>query len=106
MRKRILRSALTLLVLIGIAATVVAHDDSAPRSDARCEHGFAGELPCHEIDLLSFLSLSELDEMLETGATFINDIWGWTNPESRKDYVLLGMTEGLAIVDVSKPKRP
>ena len=75
MNIRTLRSVLSLLVLIGIAATVVAHDDSAPRSDAECEHGFAGEFPCREIDLLSFLPMSELDRVLDTGATFINDIW-------------------------------
>ena len=106
MRTRIFRSALSLLALTAIAATVFADDDSAPRSDARCNSGFAGQFPCREIDLLSFLSLSELDGLLETGATFINDIWGWTDPKTKRDYVLLGMREGLAIVDVSKPKRP
>jgi choice-of-anchor B domain-containing protein len=122
--KQVLRFVLPLLALCGVAATVVAHDDepfdnhdqqslssaytaqmaaansNAPLSHAPCVRGFAGEFPCDKIDLLSFVPLSAL------GGTWINDIWGWTDPETKRDYALVGMLEGLAIVDIADPKRP
>ena len=50
------------------------------RSYAACERGLAGEeFPCENVELLSFVSWEDL------GATGdLNDIWGWTDPETKR----------------------
>ena len=79
-----------------------AHEDSnAPRGFAPCIRGEAAKtFACDRVDMLSHLTLGDL------GLTFGNDIWGWTDPQTRKDYALMGGGEGTVIVDISDPKRP
>lgn len=84
----------------GHIAAMAAPNSNAPMSSAPCVRGYAGEFPCSKIDLLSFVPSADL------GGTFINDIWGWTDPQTGSDYALVGAREGLAVVDVSDPKRP
>jgi choice-of-anchor B domain-containing protein len=83
----------------GVAARAAANSN-APRSHTPCVQGYAGEFPCNKIDLLSYVPSVDL------GASFINDIWGWTDPETGRDYALVGAAEGLIVVDIADPKRP
>jgi choice-of-anchor B domain-containing protein len=71
-----------------------------PATAATCTNGMAGEFPCDGIDMLSHVTRAEL------GLSFVNDIWGWTDPRNRDDYALIGGTEGTVFVDISKPRRP
>ena len=82
-------------------ASQAAANSNTPSSFAPCVRGMAaGTYPCDGIDMMSHLSLADL------GLSFVNDIWGWTDPQTRKDYALIGGTEGTVIVDISDPKRP
>jgi choice-of-anchor B domain-containing protein len=65
----------------------------------RCVDGLAGEYPCQDADLLSFLPLSTW------GAHAASDVWGWVSPDAR-EYALLGLDVGLAIVDLTNPYCP
>ena len=87
-------------VQFATVAQKAAENSNAPRSFAPCVKGYAGEFPCDKVDLLSFVPSADL------GATFINDIWGWTDPETGNDYALVGASEGTIFVDISDPKRP
>ncbi len=40
------------------------------------------------------------------GGTAGNDIWGWFDAESGREYALMGMTNGTGFVDVSNPEEP
>jgi len=82
-----------------IAANAAQNSD-APRSEQPCVRGYAGEFPCSNIDMLSMVPSADL------GATFVNDIWGWTDPETGIDYALVGASEGTIFVDISVPKHP
>lgn len=82
-------------------AANAAEESSAPEGFAPCVSGMAaGTYPCDGIDMMSHLSRSDL------GLSFVNDMWGWTDPQTSKDYALIGGTEGTVIVDISDPKRP
>jgi choice-of-anchor B domain-containing protein len=81
-------------------ANTAADNSNAPKTAAPCVRGYAAGFPCKGIDLRSFVPLADL------GVTFVNDIWGWTDPETRSDYALVGAIEGLSVVDISDPKRP
>ena len=65
-----------------------------------CENGMAGIYPCNGYDLVAHISLSEMSA--EEG----NDIWGWTDPESGKEYALMGLDNGTAFLDISNAVKP
>ncbi len=60
-----------------------------------CLNGKAGEYPCNGYDLLGTVSL----QAFESSAG--NDIWGWTDTTTGKEYALMGLNDGTAFVDVS-----
>ena len=67
---------------------------------ASCENGYAGKYPCKGIDLLAHINLSTFESY--SG----NDSWGWTDPDTQKEYVLMGLDDGTAFVDISEPMDP
>jgi choice-of-anchor B domain-containing protein len=71
-----------------------------PLGPTSCVGGFAGPYPCARVKLESFLPMS----MIGGGQT--NDIWGWTDATTRKEYALVGRTNGTAFVDISSPGAP
>lgn len=66
---------------------------------AVCENGFAGEYPCNDYDLLSHFNLDELAGSGTEG----NDSWGWTDPETNKEYALMGTNKGIVFIDITDP---
>ncbi|MBC6997465.1 choice-of-anchor B family protein [Cytophaga sp. FL35] len=62
---------------------------------APCENGMAGIYPCNGYDLLGKVSMEVFD------ASFGNDVWGWTDSETGKEYAIMGLDNGTAFVDVS-----
>ena len=68
-----------------------------------CEEGTALDYACADVDLVAFLPLAELG----AGPTSIaNDIWGWTDPQTGREYVLLGKSNGTSFVDITDPNAP
>ena len=62
-----------------------------------CIGGTAGDFLCSGISLRSRMSLDTMD------GTTGNDIWGWFDAQSGKEYAVMGMTNGTAFVDISDP---
>lgn len=71
-----------------------------PLSNVDCVDGLAGPFPCRGVDLESFLPPAEI------GGGNMNDIWGWTDRRTGKEYALVGKTNGTAFVDISDPLAP
>ena len=73
-----------------------------------CADGRADQFECSDVDLLAFLPLSELG--LPPGsrslANGITDVWGWTDPETDREYALVARTGGASVVDVTDPSLP
>jgi choice-of-anchor B domain-containing protein len=65
-----------------------------------CEDGMAGPFPCRNVDLAGFAPLPMLG-----GATG-NDIWGWTDPATGKEYAIMGTSHSIGFVDVTDPEDP
>ena len=65
-----------------------------------CENGMAGPYPCKNVDLESFVPLPVLG-----GATG-NDIWGWTDPKSKREFAIMGTSTSTGFVEVTDPKNP
>ncbi|WP_252723712.1 choice-of-anchor B family protein [Winogradskyella psychrotolerans] len=88
--------------------TNCSNDDTARTSDPvteaqfPCVNGMAGTYPCDGFDLMSHISVEELGGAGAEG----NDSWGWTDPETGKEYALIGTTTSSAFVDMSDPANP
>lgn len=68
-----------------------------------CANGNADRYGCNNVDLLSFLPI---DEIGGDRGVRLNDMWGWTDPKTGKEYALVGRNEGTSFVDVSDPNNP
>lgn len=67
------------------------------------EDGFVGVYPCNSIDLLAFVSLADLGSAPGADGS---DIWGWTDPLTNREYVLMTQMDGTSYVDISDPMNP
>ncbi len=93
-----------LLLLAGTAAA-----QSLPAGPVRCENGAAAGFACKDVDLLAFVPTAAMGGALQVGtggAAELNDIWGWTDPETGREYALVGRSDGMAVVDVTRPTAP
>jgi choice-of-anchor B domain-containing protein len=77
--------------------------DSISGGQVDCEDGSASVFECEQVDLLSLLSVSDLSD---SRGVKLNDIWGWEDPETGKEYVMQGRSDGVAFVDISDPFHP
>lgn len=68
-----------------------------------CEEGLAEGFDCDRVDLLSFLPREELGA--GRGAR-LNDVWGWTDPMTGREYALVGRMDGTAFVDITDAFNP
>ena len=68
-----------------------------------CAEGTASVFGCSDMDLVAFIPVGDLGG--ERGVR-VNDIWGWTDPETQRDYALVGRTDGTSFVDVTDPVNP
>ncbi|MDT8437259.1 MAG: choice-of-anchor B family protein, partial [Gemmatimonadota bacterium] len=87
------------------ARLVVEHDgmDAVVGGQVRCAEGAAAGFDCGGMDLLSFVPVKDLGG---GRGVRLNDIWGWTDPETGREYALVGRTDGAVFVDVTSPVSP
>ena len=67
-----------------------------------CENGMAGIYPCNDYDLVAHIDLTTLGGIGASG----NDCWGWTDPNTQKEYALMCTSTGLSFIDISDPLNP
>ncbi|MCI0435200.1 MAG: choice-of-anchor B family protein [Gemmatimonadetes bacterium] len=68
-----------------------------------CRGGEASTFGCTEIDLLSFLPVKEIGG---ARGVQLNDVWGWTDPETGREWAIVGRMDGTSFIDVSDPVNP
>jgi len=68
-----------------------------------CEDGKAAGFECGNIEITSYMNLKDLGA---NRGTMVNDIWGWTDPETDKEYAIVGRSDGTSFVDVTNPAMP
>ena len=83
--------------------TEITEFDRVVGGQLDCSGGEASVFGCDDVDLVAYLPVSALGG--ERG-TRLNDIWGWTDPETRRDYALVGRMDGTSFVDVTDPANP
>jgi len=61
----------------------------------------AGDFPCDQVDLYSRVTLGDLG-----GVQNMNDIWGWTDSDSGREFAIVGLRNGTSFVEVTDPLNP
>ena len=95
-----------LIILVVFAFSCSKNDVLDPNTEteieivpiATCENGFAGEYPCNDYDLLTYISLEDLG-----GVRRGNDCWGWVDSTTQKEYALMCTDEGTSFIDITDP---
>ncbi len=90
------RRILLTLVLLGAVP-------AASLAQTACTSGMADGYPCNDVDLAAHMSPVELGGALGIS---VNDIWGWTDNTTGREYALVGREDGTAFVDVTDPVAP
>jgi choice-of-anchor B domain-containing protein len=67
-----------------------------------CIGGMAGTLVCDNVDLLAHIALSDVSALPGEG----NDVWGFTDLNSGREYVVAGFRIGTGVFDISDPENP
>jgi choice-of-anchor B domain-containing protein len=67
---------------------------------ADCVDGMAGDFNCSGARLAKRVPLDAM------GGGDGNDLWGWLDAETGKEYALMGLSNGTAFVDVTHPEDP
>lgn len=76
----------------------------AALADAGCVEGFAGIYPCNNIDLMSFMPLSSIGATQSNDEA--NDIWGWTDTLSGREFAIIGRVFGTSFIEITDPANP
>ncbi|MDX1493210.1 MAG: choice-of-anchor B family protein [Longimicrobiales bacterium] len=75
----------------------------ALESGDRCQSGQMADFPCANMELVAHMPISDLGG--ERGV-WVNDVWGWTDPETGRKYALVARRDGASFVDVTDPTAP
>ncbi|HUF26122.1 MAG TPA: choice-of-anchor B family protein [Gemmatimonadaceae bacterium] len=89
---------------------VAAIADSTPSplaavtgGEMRCAESKAGAFDCRDVDLVSFLPNSALGAKR---GIMLNDLWGWTDAETGREFAIVGRLDGTSFVEVTDPANP
>lgn len=66
-----------------------------------CQDGQAAHFECKDVTLLSFVPVQSIGG---TRGVELSGNWGWTDPETGKEYALVGRMDGTAFIDVTDPE--
>ncbi|MCT4640688.1 MAG: choice-of-anchor B family protein [Bacteriovoracaceae bacterium] len=67
-----------------------------------CVNLFASDILSKNTIVLSKIDLKQKGISAKKG----NDIWGWTDPQSGKEYAIMGMDNKTSFIDISEPTSP
>ena len=80
------------------ADSIASAADVSIQATTLCTDGSAGSYPCNNVDLLSFVPNSVMNA-LES-----NDVWGWTDPVTGREFAIIGNYEGTSFIEISNPE--
>jgi choice-of-anchor B domain-containing protein len=72
-------------------------------AETPCTSGMAGPFPCSNIKLMSYLPKSGVGA---GDGIELNDLWGWVDPQTNREYAIVMRRDGTAFVDVTDPLNP
>lgn len=86
----------------------IVDDSPAPALQATqiagmpCVQGMAGQFPCRNVDFQAQISLNQFASQPASAANF----WGFVDLNNNREYAVVGLSNGTAVVDVTDPVNP
>ncbi|MGH7574029.1 MAG: choice-of-anchor B family protein, partial [Longimicrobiales bacterium] len=77
--------------------------DPVTGGERSCTNGEAGPFACSDVDLVSFLPVSALGG---GRGMIVNDLWGWTDAETGREYAIVGRGDATVFIDLGDPANP
>jgi len=71
--------------------------------EMNCSGGKIGMFDCGQTNLLAMVPIAEMGG---GHGNRLNTVWGWTDPQTGKEYAIVGRADGTSFLDVSNPTRP
>ena len=68
-----------------------------------CEEGVSADFDCSAVNILSFMPVQTLGA---NRGTRVNDVWGWTDAQTGREYALVGLTDQASFVDITDAQNP
>jgi choice-of-anchor B domain-containing protein len=68
-----------------------------------CADGKIKVFDCSNVEVISFMPVADLGG--ERGV-WVNDVWGWSDPQSGREFALVSRRDGAAFVEVTDPEQP
>ena len=69
---------------------------------ANCDDGLSAGFTCNNIELVSHVAIADFSSTPGEA----NDIWGHVDLNTHKEYALIGVSNGIAVFDISEPTQP
>jgi choice-of-anchor B domain-containing protein len=91
------------------AALLVSPPDamaSITGRERRCTDGSVEQFDCSDIEMYAYIPGSMLTAPDRARGTRANDNWGWTDPETGREYALVGRNDGTSFIDITDPANP
>ena len=88
---------------------LVSPSDALPAivgAERRCVDGKVGLFDCKDVELMAFIPNSMLAPTERARGIRLNDNWGWTDPQTGREYAIVGRTDGTSFVDITDPTKP
>jgi choice-of-anchor B domain-containing protein len=67
-----------------------------------CIQGSAGQFPCRNVDLLAQIALNQFSSQPTSAA----NVWGFVDLNDDREYAVVGLSDGTAVVEVTDPANP
>ena len=87
---------------IATASSLNQQAANASTTFTPCLTGTAGVQPCQGINLLARLPLDNFS----SNPSAANDVWGFVDQDDDKEYAIIGLRNGTAVVEVTDPFNP
>jgi choice-of-anchor B domain-containing protein len=97
-----LLALLALVAAAGALLQIPASRAAGAATPAACVDGSAGGFPCQGVDLLAQIPLGGFS----SNPARANDVWGFVDLNDGREYAIVGLGNGTAVVDVTDPVNP
>lgn len=67
-----------------------------------CVNNQSGGFPCSFVSLQSHVSL----QTLRPSSSSSNDVWGYTDLNTQREYAIMGLQNGVSVLDITDPQAP
>ena len=84
------------------AGQPVAREQQQAQAATACTAGMAGAFPCWNIDFLAQIPLTGFSTQPLSAA----NLWGFVDRDDNREYVIVGLRNGTAVVEVTDPANP